>query len=438
MNLIERGGAVKIAVIGAGISGNFAAHKLSKNHEVTVFEKRERLGGHSATIDVDYDGQQITVDTGFIVYNELNYPGLTDLFAELGVETNKSNMSFAFSSSFDRNGGGLEWSGNSMNTIFAQRKNLFRPSFWMMLKEILRFNKIANNSDVNDNANETLGNWLERHKFSDNFKNNYLIPMGAAIWSTPSKAMNDFPVKGFLNFFINHKLTNQDRPEWRTVTGGSREYVKKLVAATPADFRVNAEVSKVTRQDSKVQVYTNYEDRFEIFDAVVFAAHTNQTLSLLNDADADERKILSDIKYLPNQVYLHRDRRLMPKLKKVWSSWNYLHNKDKKNNTIVTVSYWMNRLQNIKNECPLFVTLNPPEPPASELTFGYFEYDHPQFDSAAFNAQSNLSSIQGNRNTWFCGAWTGFGFHEDGLQSAKTIVTDIESRDYVKTIVNVP
>jgi predicted NAD/FAD-binding protein len=428
---------VKIAVIGAGISGNYAAYKLSKNHEVTVFEKRERLGGHSATIDVDYDGQQIAVDTGFIVYNELNYPGLTNLFAELGVETSQSNMSFAFSSSFDRNSGGLEWSGNSMNTIFAQRKNLLRPSFWMMLKEILRFNKIANNSDVSESANESLENWLNRHKFSDNFKNNYLIPMGAAIWSTPSKAMNDFPAKGFLNFFINHKLTYQDRPEWRTVTGGSREYVKKLVAATPADFRVNAEVTKVTRQDSKVQVYSNHEDRFETFDAVVFAAHTNQTLSLLNDADADERKILSDIKYLPNQVYLHRDRRLMPKREKVWSAWNYLHNKDKKNNIIVTVSYWMNRLQNIKKEYPLFVTLNPPEPPASELTFGYFEYDHPQFDSAAFNAQSDLASIQGNRHTWFCGAWAGFGFHEDGLQSAKTIVTDIESRDYVKTITNV-
>ena len=427
---------MKIAVIGAGISGNYAAYKLSKNHEVTVFEKRERLGGHSATIDVDYDGQKIAVDTGFIVYNELNYPGLTRLFAELEVETIQSNMSFAFSSAYHFKSGGLEWSGDSMDTIFAQRMNLFRPSFWMMLKEILRFNKIANNGDLGIDASESLGNWLKRHKFSVSFKNNYLIPMGAAIWSTPSKAMNDFPAKSFLNFFINHKLTYQDRPVWRTVKGGSREYVKKLVAKTSADFKVNSEVIKVTRRDAKVQVYINKENVFETFDAVIFAAHTNQTLSLLNDADAPEQKILSGIKYLPNQVYLHRDRRLMPKREKVWSAWNYLHDKDEKNNIIVTVSYWMNRLQNINKKYPLFVTLNPPEPPASELTFGYFEYDHPQFDRNAFAAQSNLSSIQGNRNSWFCGAWAGFGFHEDGLQSAQRIVTDIESRNYVETIAN--
>ena len=427
---------MKIAVIGAGISGNYAAYKLSKNHEVTVFEKRERFGGHSATIDVNYDGQQIAVDTGFIVFNELNYPGLTRLFAELDVETNQSNMSFAFSSSYNIKSGGLEWSGDSMDTIFAQRMNLFRPSFWMMLREILRFNKIANNGDLITDASESLGNWLKRHKFSESFKNNYLIPMGAAIWSTPSKAMNDFPAKSFLNFFINHKLTYQDRPVWRTVKDGSREYVKKLVAKTSADFKVNSEVTKVTRRDAKVQVYVNNENVFETFDAVIFAAHTNQTLSLLNDADAQEQKILSGIKYLPNQVYLHRDRRLMPKREKVWSAWNYLHNKEENNNIIVTVSYWMNRLQNINKKYPLFVTLNPPEPPASELTFGYFEYDHPQFDRNAFAAQSNLSSIQGNRNSWFCGAWAGFGFHEDGLQSAQRIVTDIESRNYVETIAN--
>ena len=209
-----------------------------------------------------------------------------------------------------------------MDTIFAQRMNLFRPYFWMMLKEILRFNKIANNGELSTDASESLGNWLKRHRFSESFKNNYLIPMGAAIWSTPSKAMNDFPAKSFLNFFINHKLTYQDRPVWRTVKGGSREYVKKLVAKTSADFKVNSEVTKVTRRDAKVQVYINNENVFETFDAVIFAAHTNQTLSLLNDADAQERKILSDIKYLPNQVYLHRDRRLMPKREKVWSAWN--------------------------------------------------------------------------------------------------------------------
>ncbi|EJW21769.1 amine oxidase [alpha proteobacterium IMCC14465] len=427
---------MKIAIIGAGISGNFAAYKLSKNHDVTVYEKRNRLGGHSATIDVDYDGEQIAVDTGFIVYNELNYPGLTSLFAELGVETTPSNMSFAFSSAFDRDKGGLEWSGDSLNTIFAQRKNLFSPSFWLMLKEILRFNKIANSGDFSGAADESLGDWLKRHNFSENFKNRYLIPMGAAIWSTPSEAMNDFPAKSFLHFFINHKLTYQDRPEWRTVKGGSREYVKKLTAASSADFRVNAEVTKVTRQNAQVQVYTNQSDNFEIYDAVVFAAHTNQSLCVLEDTDKNERDVLSDIKYLPNQVYLHRDRRLMPKREKVWSSWNYLNSQDAGNNIIVTVSYWMNRLQNINKKLPLFVTLNPSEPPAPELTFGHYEYDHPQFDGAAFHAQSKLAKIQGNKNTWFCGAWAGFGFHEDGLQSAQTIVNDIESRNFKENKTN--
>lgn len=419
---------MKIAIIGAGISGNFAAYKLSRHHEVTVFEKRNRPGGHSATVDVDYDGAQIAVDTGFIVYNELNYPGLTGLFSELGVKTSPSNMSFSFSSSFDAVKGGIEWSGDSLNTIFAQRKNLFRPSFWSMLREILRFNKLAETGGQSSASHEKLGAWLNRHGFSENFKNTYLIPMGAAIWSTPSEAMYDFPAESFLRFFINHRLTSQDRPEWRTVSGGSREYVNRLVAAAKSEARYDATVTKITRLNNQVQIHTDQSEGFSSFDAAILATHSDQALSVLSDASEEEISILSNIRYAPNQVYLHRDRRLMPKLEKVWSSWNYLHQLDKEDNSGVTVSYWMNRLQNINNKHPLFVTLDPPWPPADDLTFGHYVYDHLQFDAAAMTAQKKLPSIQGIRNTWFCGAWAGYGFHEDGLQSAWAVVDDIEKQ----------
>ena len=421
---------MRIAVIGSGISGNMAAYKLATHHDITVYEKRDRRGGHSATKDIDYDGQgtMMSIDTGFIVYNELNYPGLTALFDELDVDTMDSNMSFAFSA----NHGAMEWSGQSIATVFAQKSNIVKPRFWWMLREIFRFNKLAARDhqaalDAGPSAasQQSLQAWLAQYGFGDTFLRHYLLPMGAAIWSTPAEEMLNFPASSFLQFFYNHRLINADRPQWRTVCGGSRNYVEKLTASFADRIRLNAEVTSITRRDNGVSVTAN--GRTEDYDHVVIASHSDQALAMLADADEAERDVLSAVRYLPNQVYLHRDDRLMPKRQKTWSAWNYLSlNEGKRDgkqdgeqaDPLMTVSYWMNRLQNLDADKPVFVTLNPAEPPAPELTYGHYVYDHPQFDGGAIEAQKKLASLQGTRRTWFCGAWTGFGFHEDGLQSA--------------------
>ena len=419
---------MKIAVIGSGISGNVAAYHLSRQHDVTLFEKRDRLGGHSATVDIGYDhpNDRLSVDTGFIVYNELNYPGLTQLFSELGVETEQSNMSFGFSA----NAGAMEWSGQSLSTVFAQRRNLLNPFFWQMLRDIFRFNKAAaRDHEAGLSGDETLGQWLDRYGFSNAFRNRYLLPMGAAIWSTPAAEIEEFPARSFLHFFYNHRLINNDRPQWRTVRGGSREYVKKLSAASAARTILNAAVTSVKRRDGRVWVSTevNEQAHEEAFDQVVFATHSDQALAALSDASAQERAILSAVRYLPNQVYLHCDARLMPRRRRVWSSWNYLTDGQLSQDGTMTVSYWMNLLQNLDRDKLVFVTLNPPTPPAAEKTFGHFVYDHPQFDRAALHAQENLDTIQGMNGVWFCGAWTGYGFHEDGLQSALRVCAGLEA-----------
>ena len=415
---------MKIAVIGSGISGNVAAYYLSRRHDVTLFEKRDRLGGHSATVDIAYHhpDDRMSVDTGFIVYNELNYPGLTRLFAELGVETEQSNMSFGFSA----NSGALEWSGQSLSSVFAQKRNLLNPFFWRMLRDIFRFNKAAAlDHEAGLSGDETLGEWLDRYGFSKSFRNRYLLPMGAAIWSTPASEIEAFPARNFLHFFYNHRLINHDRPQWRTVRGGSREYVKKLSAASAAQTILNAQVTSVERHDNRVFVHANGQE--EAFDQVVFATHSDQALAALTDAGPEERAILSAVRYLPNQVYLHCDDRLMPKRRNVWSAWNYLTDGQLAQDGTMTVSYWMNLLQNLDNDKPVFVTLNPAVPPAAEKTFGHFVYDHPQFDKAALRAQETLDTIQGMNGVWFCGAWTGYGFHEDGLQSAIRVCEGLEA-----------
>lgn len=415
---------MKIAVIGSGISGNVAAYRLAPHHDITLYEKRDRCGGHSATKDVDYDGNGdiISVDTGFIVYNELNYPGLTALFDELKVDTLDSNMSFAFSA----DDGAFEWSGQSIRTVFAQTSNIFKPRFWVMLREIFRFNKLAAHSHEENLRHPasistiSLGRWLDQHRFGKTFRTRYLLPMGAAIWSTPADEMLKFPASSFLQFFYNHRLINADRPAWRTVKGGSRNYVSKITQSFKQNIRLEAEVTNIVRTEKGVAVTAN--GVIEHFDQVVIATHSDQALAMLGDADADERDVLSAVRYLPNQVYLHRDPTLMPKRQQTWSAWNYLsHEGDKPSQPVMTVSYWMNRLQSLPVDKPLFVTLNPARPPAPELTFGHYVYDHPQFDYTAMIAQEKLTQIQGTRNVWFCGAWTGFGFHEDGLQSAMRV-----------------
>ncbi|MGI9438654.1 MAG: NAD(P)/FAD-dependent oxidoreductase, partial [Parvibaculales bacterium] len=267
------------------------------------------------------------------------------------------------------------------------------------------------------------GDWLARYRLSGIFINRYLLPMGAAIWSTPADEILNFPAASFLQFFYNHRLINKDRPQWRTVTGGSRQYVEKITAGFKSCLRLSAEVTAVKRHADGVDVTANGET--ETYDHIIMAAHSNQSLAMLTDASPQEQDILGAVRYLPNDVYLHRDTALMPKRQSVWSSWNYVSQDINGRDAVMSVSYWMNRLQNIDNAKPIFVTLNPPAPPAAEKTFGHYSYDHPQFDAAAINAQKRLPDIQGVNRTWFCGAWCSFGFHEDGLQSALTVCKKI-------------
>ncbi len=411
---------MKLAIIGSGIAGNAAAYALasSSKHEIVVFEQNDRPGGHSATVHVDYDGVSIPVDTGFIVYNENNYPEFKALLAHLNVATHASDMSFALSV----DGGRFEWCGrdkNPINGLFAQRKNLFSPSYLKMLLEILRFNKLAL-ADLSAGRLDdgSLGRYLLANGFSARFRDDYLLPMGAAIWSMSTQSMLNFPVKSFITFFNNHHLLQYNGHQWRTITGGSRAYVDKLVDVFRSSLRLSTRVAKVARTPDHVTL-TLQDGTSENFDGVIFASHTDQTLAMLVDASPDERAILGSIAYKPNTVYLHRDPSLMPKRKMAWGSWNVIQGKDRSED--LCVSYWMNRLQGIDPSRPIFVTLNPPQPPAAHLTFGRFVYDHPQFDTAAIDAQPKLDSIQGRNRAWFCGAWAKHGFHEDGLRSGLDI-----------------
>lgn len=415
---------MRIAVIGSGISGNSAAWALSKNHDVVLYEKRERAGGHSATADIDYDGTHISVDTGFIVYNERNYPNFTALLNYLDVETEISDMSFALSA----DNGKLEWSGDSLNTVFAQRSNLLSPRFLVMLKDIFRFNKQAVN-DLHSGrlSGETLGGYLEKNRYSEGFTNDYLLAMGAAIWSTPIDEMRAYPAESFVAFFENHRLLSFETTLWRTISGGSRSYVNRLLAPLAGKIRLGCAVTEILRNDGKVQV-KDRSGHTDEFDQIILASHTDQSLAMLGDASPAEREILGAIRYRPNEVYLHRDENLMPKRKKVWSSWNYMSDREAGKTRDVTVSYWMNRLQNIARDKSVFVTLNPFEAPQEDKTFEKYVYDHPQFDARALSAKRRLDEIQGVNNTWFCGAWNGHGFHEDGLASGLAVARQLGAK----------
>lgn len=405
---------MKIAVIGSGISGNSAAWALSKVHDVTVYEKRERLGGHSATVDVSFKDKTISVDTGFIVYNENNYQNLINLFDHLGVKTSSSDMEFSVS----LDNGKLEWKGGKkLSGVFAQPTNIFSPNFLKMLRDIFRFNKRAR-QDLQTGAlcGLTFDDYLKKTGFSNRLKNDYLVPMTSAIWSTPSTKMLEFPAESLIQFMKNHSLIQSERPKWRTVTNGSREYVKKLTDDTNATFKTNSEVQSVVRTKDGVRI-TDIHGNTDNFDQVVMASHSDQSLKILKDASTQEQEILSSVQYVQNDVWLHKDPSLMPKRKKAWAAWNYIGNKNVMDDRDVSVTYWMNKLQNIDHKYPLFVTLNPIKTPDEALTFERYQYAHPLFDTTAIKAQSNLEQIQGKNRVWFCGAWTGFGFHEDGLKS---------------------
>jgi predicted NAD/FAD-binding protein len=411
---------MRIAIIGTGIAGNAAAYAIatSTSHRLTVYERENRLGGHSATVDVDYDGERIAVDTGFIVFNEPNYENLTALFAELGVETRASDMSFAVSA----RGGRFEWCGRTTdvaNGLFAQRRNLLSPGYMRMLIEVLRFNRVA----VEDRKAGRLGSlsldhYVTLRGFSRRFRDDYIVPMGAAIWSMSPAAMLAFPAESFIAFFQNHHLLQWERPVWRTVVGGSRSYVERVSAPYRDRIRLGAGVTRVVRGPDGVEV-TDSTDQTELFDQVVFASHSDQTLAMLADASEQEKAVLGAVRFRDNDVYLHRDLALMPRRRRAWSAWNVMQNDDPQAD--LCVSYWMNALQGVDPAKPLFVTLNPPRPPAAEKTFGRFSYAHPQFDAAALAAQKALPTVQGRNRVWFCGAWTGYGFHEDGVRSGLAV-----------------
>ena len=415
---------MRIAVIGTGIAGNAAAWTLSRCYPVTVYDRDLRPGGHSHTVTVDYDGTPLAVDIGFIVFNELNYPDLTALFAHLDVETVASCMSFAVTADagrFEWKGGGENWIQTAVG-LFAQPKNLLSPSYLWMLRDILTFNQQSTADHAAGKlAGLTMREYFRRNHFAPRLLTDYLAPMGAAIWSAPASEMLDFPAENFVAFFSNHRLLQYDRPVWRTVKGGSGRYVEKMTTVFRDRLRLGCAVTSIERTPHGIVVHDSH-GRADAYDHVVIASHSDQALAMLSDADDRERAVLGAIGYSPNSVYLHRDTRLMPQRRRAWASWNFLRwQRQGKAENDVAVTYWMNRLQGIDDDKPLFVSLNPPFEPAPELTFGKYMCDHPQYDAAAFAAQKRLGEIQGRRHTWFCGAWTGYGFHEDGLRSGLAV-----------------
>lgn len=422
---------MKIAIIGTGITGNAAAWLLNKRFDITVFEKNDYIGGHSNTIQAD---GHPAVDTGFIVYNEWTYPNLIALFDHLDVATEKTDMSFAVSLGQQRSKGSIEYSGDA---IFAQKSNLLRPRFYKMLLDIRRFYKNAPDVLKDDGCkNMSLAGYIEKHGYSKAFTDDHLYPMAAAIWSTEAEDIGQFPVRSFVRFFVNHGLfLFKNRPQWHTVKGGSREYVRKLTASFADKIQLQSDITAIHRNKngnkngSKNDVTITMQDgTTHAFDHVIMACHPDESLALLNDATENETSVLSAFPYAENIAYLHQDETLMPARKSVWSSWNYLGNrKDNKQN--VTVTYWMNKLQTfLPDDHPLFVTLNPPMPPAKDKTIRTIKYDHPQYTMDALNGWKNIGKIQGIKNTWFCGAWCGYGFHEDGLSAGLAVAEDLSVR----------
>ena len=406
---------MRVAVVGSGIAGLGAAWLLARRHSVTLFEADRHLGGHANTVDVTLDGVAHPVDTGFLVYNRRTYPNLCALFAHIGVEPVASEMSFAVSL-LDRD---IEWAGTDLGTVFAQRRNAVRPAFLRMLADILRFNRAAAAVAASGDASEaTLGEFLERGRYGDAFRDWYLLPMAAAIWSCPTRAMLDYPVATFARFCHNHALLQvEDRPRWLTVRGGAREYVRRL-ASRLDDVRLAAPVRCVDGIPGALRVATDAGT--ETFDQVVLACHSDQALRLLAHPTEMERGILGRLRYQANRAVLHTDERLLPRRASVRSSWNFLGAASGKDHP-VGVSYLINRLQPLPFRTPVVVTLNPPVSPAPGKVIAEFDYEHPVFDRGAIDAQAALDAIQGRRGLWFCGAWTGYGFHEDGLKSGLAV-----------------
>jgi uncharacterized protein len=408
---------MKIAIVGSGIAGLGAAWLLQRKHDVTVFEQAGYAGGHTNTYLHHSPAGEIPIDTGFIVYNEPCYPNLTALFRSLGVETRASDMSFGVS----LKEGAFEYAGDNLATLFVQPGNLVSPTHLGMLLEILRFNRLTKRLLKLDRLPQyTLDEFLDRNGFGHAIRARYLGPMAGAIWSTSTRAAFDYPYPDFARFFDSHGLLNAvDRPQWRTVAGGSQRYVQKLLADFRGELHLNAPVEALHRNAQAVLLRCHGQD--VQFDAVVLACHSDQALRLLADASDAEKVVLSGVPYVLNRAILHTDESLLPKRRAAWASWNYLGREDALNDDPVTVTYWMNRLQGIAGNSNYLVTLNPSREPRRGTVIHEVDYHHPQFTPSAVTTRQRLAEIQGQRQTWYCGAWTGYGFHEDGLKSAVNV-----------------
>lgn len=408
---------MKIAVIGSGISGLGAAYLLHRKHDVTIYEKNNYVGGHSRTIEIDDDGRSQPVDTGFIVFNDWNYPHLFGLFDDLGVPYEKSDMSFGVSIGREDQKGWLEYSSNN---LFAQSSNLKRPEFWGMLLDVLRFNVQARGYIKRD-PSISLGECLDQLKMGQWFRNYYLLAMGAAIWSCPVTTMMEFPAATFLRFFKNHGLLNiLKRPQWYTVSGGSREYTKRLRAALKNDVKLSCGAVKVREEDGGF-VVEDATGKAASFDHVIFACHADEALALIEEPTENERDLLSAFGYQDNRIVVHKDARFMPIERGAWASWVYLNDGTKDDKPQLALSYWMNNLQNFKTKEQVLVTLNPTQDPPKDKILDIHEFSHPIFNEAAVRSQGRIDEINGVRGKqalWFCGAYQRYGFHEDGLWSA--------------------
>lgn len=416
-----RAGGRRIAVIGSGAAALGAAWRLSRHHQVTIFEKNAHVGGHANTLEVRRpDGGRVAVDTGFIVYNQRNYPNLIRMFDQLQVPTQATDMSFAVS----LDGGRMEYSGGDLAGLFGQARNLLRPRFWGMVADILRFYRQAPRLLDAPDPDLSLGEFLRRDGYGQAFIDDHLLPMAAAIWSAPSSTMLAFPAASFVRFCANHgllQLTN--RPRWRTVSGGSREYVNRIVAQLTGPLRLNEGVRAITRRPDGVVVTTAHGS--QIFDDVVIGAHADEALALLADPSPQEQAVLGAFGYQENLAVLHSDKALMPERRRVWAAWNYLGKGGDDGARQLCVSYWMNRLQNLPDDLPLFVTLNPITEPDPALVHRQITYHHPVFDGAAMNAQKQLPALQGVNRTWFCGSYFGYGFHEDAFSSGLAVAESL-------------
>ena len=409
---------MKFAVVGSGISGLSMALILSQDHEVILYEIDDRFGGHSNTVDIDYNKKKISVDTGFIVFNKLNYPNLLKLFKFLSVKYENSDMSL----SIDHQKNEIEWSGQDIKTIFAKKKYLLNPKFLFTVLQILIFNfhvkYILNYKNI---ENVSLKEWLKKKFYTKSFLELYLIPMAGAIWSMPQRDIMNYPVKSLFEFFNNHKLIygKKDRPQWLTVSGGSVNYVNKIINFLEANPKVklfkNKGVKKIDRKNGIIKI-TDTEGNTSEVNHIIFSQNPSKVVNIFSDIEKKELDVLGKFKANKNTAYLHSDESIMPNTKKIWSSWNIFVPKEEKNH--ISVTYWMNKLQNINFKTPLFLSLNPIRLPNEGSIFKVIDYEHPIFDSKSITALKFLDEIQGLNNTWYCGAWSGNGFHEDGINSS--------------------